>query len=329
MEAQSLREAAILTFTFKFVDKNGKSDGFISKLGRINRGGLILDESTIMYQDIYRVERFKNKIVVVLMPFSAIGPAITEHIFEDYTSIMLHISGFAERVQSIINKRVSNARLLDKKRSMTPEEVKERFRVIDCPNCDATLDLTDLKPSQYIFCKYCDSLFDKHKYLIPGGEDYRNCPETSLFDRVRSNSEYSFYATRQSFAFRVRRYQCGDTFAHILFQRNILKNFTLLIGVPLALYAKYRSTNGRSPAYPEMVKANLLALEGKIEDAEIIYSSLLMRNPNHPGLHLNLGLAYLKAEKKLKALSHFRRSLEGCSNYKPTLRILEKYSDEE
>jgi tetratricopeptide (TPR) repeat protein len=238
---------------------------------------------------------------------------------------VINVSGFAEEVQSIINRRVSMARLNDRRVGMTEEEIKNVFRKANCPHCDAAIDLTGLPFSHYIYCNYCDTIFDSFGYEIPGGNEYRVCPESGYYDRIKHYTEYAIYLLRHERSFHVRRYMCGDAYAHLFFEKNFVKNLTLLVGAVLSLIVKIRSSINRNPNYPELVKANLHAMKGEVAEADYIYELLLNRNKHHPGLYYNLGLCYLKSGDQVKALRYFRRSLENCVNYQPTLDIIEKY----
>ncbi|MEM1135677.1 MAG: hypothetical protein AAGI07_07535 [Bacteroidota bacterium] len=321
-----MREAAVVTFSFKFINRLGVPDTVIPRSGRVTRDGLILEDSRIFFRDIHRVERHHKSIVVVLNPGATISREISTHIFKGFTAFLINIGGFARQVQSIINRRVSMARLNDRKMEMGEEEAKIRFVKADCPNCDAAIDLIDVISSHYIYCEYCGAIFDHYGYMVPGENLYRICPETGFYERVRDYWEHTYFALRYEAAFRSRKLFCSDTYAHIVFERVFWKNFTFIFGAFLAAFEKIRSISGRNPNYIELVNANLAAEKGDIEKATYEYTKLMSRNKYHPGLHLNLGLIYLKAGNERKALEEFKKSLENCSNYTPVIEILKKFS---
>ncbi|UZR95085.1 tetratricopeptide repeat protein [Chondrinema litorale] len=321
-----MREAAVVTFSFKYVNRLGVPDSFIPRSGRVTRDGLILEDGRIFFRDIHRVERHHKSIVVVLKPGATISREISNHIFKGFTTFLINIGGFARQVQSIINRRVSMARLNDRKMEMDEEEVSTRFVKADCPNCDAAIDLIDVVRSHYIYCEYCGAIFDHYGYLVPGGDSYRVCPETGYYERVRDYWQHTFYVTRHEFAFKSRKLFCSDTYVHMVFEKVFVKNLTLLFGAFLAGYEKIKSLSGRDPNYIELVDANLAAHKGDMEKALFEYAKLVTRNKYHPGLHMNLGLIHLKNGNERKALVEFKRSLDNCSNYTPVIEILRKFS---
>jgi len=321
-----MREAAVVTFSFKYVNRLGIPDTLVPRQGRVTRDGLILENSRIFFRDIHRVERHHKSLVIVLKPGATISREVSRHIFKRLTAFVINIGGFSRQVQSIINRRVSTAKLSDRKMEMSPEELKTRFVKADCPNCDAAIDLIDVIRSHYIYCDYCGAIFDHYGYLVPGGNEYRVCPETGFYERVRDYKEHAYYITRRDAAFKTRKLFCSDTYAHIIFERVFVKNFTLLFGVFLAGYEKLRSLSGRNANYIELVAANLAAAKGDMEKAEFEYAKLVTRNKYHPGLTMNLGLIYLKKGNERKALHEFQKSLEHCSNYTPVIEILRKFS---
>ena len=321
-----MREAAVVTFSFKFVNRIGVPDSIAPRSGRVTRDGLILEGGRIFFRDIHRVERHHKSIVVVLKPGATISREVSKHIFKGFTTFLINIGGFAKQVQSIINRRVSMARLNDRKMEMDEEEVKTRFVKADCPNCDAAIDLIDVIHSHYIYCEYCGAIFDHYGYLVPGGDEYRVCPETGFYERVRDYWQHTYYITKHEAAFKSRKLFCSDTYAHMVFEKVFWKNFTLIFGAFLAAYEKIRSVSGRNANYIELVDANLAASKGDMEKAQFEYAKLMMRNKYHPGLHMNLGLIFLKEGKERNAVSEFKKSLENCSNYTPVIEILKKFS---
>jgi tetratricopeptide (TPR) repeat protein len=320
-----IREAAMLTFQFKFVNQYGLPEGLLPKSGSVTRAGLILDGNLIFYNHIYRIERYKRKIVVVLMPFSIVGKTISKHFYPGYPSFIIRVRGFAEEVQSIINRRISTAKANDLKRTMTTEEIKRNFKKQNCPHCDAAINLTYVPITPYIYCEYCETIFDYYGNLLPGGNTYRICPEIGLYDRVAHYVSQTFYVQQKKVYADYRHFICSDTYMHLLFEKNFLKNLLFIFGAITNGYHKIRSLVGRNPNYPELVKANLHAQRGEAHEAERIYLSLLSITKNHPGIYFNIGMAFLNAGGIDLALPYFKKSLECCANYSPTLNVAKKY----
>lgn len=325
----AIREAAILTFSFRFINQAGLRDSLLKKEGSVTRDGLNLAGQRVFFRDIHRVERYHQQLVVAMLPFPTIGGGLQKYVIDGTSSIVIKISGFSEEVQNIINRRISTARLNDRRMHMAPEDLKEKFKKRNCPVCDAAIDVTDLTDTSYTWCEYCETIFDRYGYPLPGKNLYRICPETGFYDRVRDYKEHALYAYRNERRFITRTWYCSDTFAQLLYRKHILKNLPYLFGAISALWQKIRLENGRHPEYIRLAKANLLALEGKFREAEFYYNQMLHRLMHHPGLYMNMGLACLRFNKKELALEYFQKSLRSCSNYGPTLQLLEKYRSQE
>jgi len=325
----AIREAAIITFQFRFLKPNGQSNPFIKKEGSVNRDGLILDGQRVFYRDIYKVSRHHNTLVIDMLPFPALGGGLHRYMVEETSALVLKISGFAKPVQSILNRRISASRIKDRKMGMAPEEIKEQFRRENCPECDAAIDLTGLKETSYVYCEFCSTIFDHYGYPIPGGNYYGICPELNIYDRLDDYKEHAFYAFRRQQHSYVRKYYCGDTFAHLVIHQHLWKNLPYLFGFFGNLFQLLKMERNKFPDYIQLKTANLKALQGNIREAEFFYDQILHRIKGHPGIFFNLGMAHLRAGDKSQALHFFEKSLQVCSNYGPTVHILEKYRSQE
>lgn len=62
-------------------------------------------------------------------------------------------------------------------------------------------------------------------------------------------------------------------------------------------------------------------------EANYIYSRLLNRHPNHPGIHYNRMAAYLIAGNGDASKGIFDETMRSCSNYDPTIAFNRRLQD--
>ncbi len=321
-----MREASIYTFRFNFVNDSNLVKSVVGQIGRVNRDGVILGTERIFYEDIYKVDYFHNNVVIALYPFPTVSREISERFIPKHSTLVVRVRQYPEDLTSVINQRISGLKIAERLAGMTKEERKHFFQKMNCPQCDASIDLTDLVKTPYIYCMYCESLFDKHGYLAPGGNAYKTCPETGFFDRIGEHTDFQMYYLYKESKFSSRKYFCSDALAELFFKQNALKNAVFGVGFFVNAWDKMRSASKRHPAYESLTEGNVLAMQGKMTEADEHYYKVLLRHPDHPGVHLNYALGYLKVGEEERALKHLRKSLDGCANYQPTKEILKKYT---
>jgi hypothetical protein len=321
-----MRETTILTFRFRFVTPNGWKTPLIPPLGRINRDDVVLGNERIFLSDIYSTEGYEDKVVIILKPFATFSKGLRKYLFKDYTSIVIDVDSYAREVKSILDRRRTALALEEQFNALSRAEQERWFKKINCPNCGAAINLSGLISTRLVYCKYCETLFDKHGHPLPGMEKYKICPQTGYFDRVKNHFQHTYFFTGKRFAFKTKKFYCGDIYAKKIFKLNFKRNFSIIVGIIPMLIERYRYTQGRNISVKELVKATELMEKKDYREAEIIYTALLMRTSNHPGICLNYGLDLLKAGDIPKASVYFHKALLTCANYQPVLDILEKYT---
>jgi len=321
-----MREASIYTFRFNFVNSNNLVKSLASQIGRVNRDGVILGENRIFFEDIYRVDFFKKNIIIALFPFPTISKKLAAHLIPNHATIVLRVGQYPEDLKHAINRRLSMKKVEERISGMSKEEKKLFFQKMNCPHCDCMIDLTDLIKTPYIYCQYCESLFDKHGYLTPGGNNYKACPETGFFDRIGEHTDFRMYYLVKESRFSSHTYFCSDALAEIFFKENALKNAVFGVGLIVNTWDKLKASSKRHPAFELLTEGNVFAMRGQMTEADEHFYKVLLRHPHHPGVHLNYALGYLKIGEEEKALNHLRKSIEGCANYQPTKEILKKYT---
>jgi len=323
-----MREAYLLGFRFRFVGKNGQLKGLVPLSGSVTRDGIFLNQERILFRDVYSTSMYGSKVIINLLPFATTTRDICKHIIPQHNSLVIKVDRLlASKIKSVIDQRCTGLAAQDRWGHLDQEQLNKEFKHIYCPRCDALTDLTDVPHSNLVFCKHCEAIFDQFGYILPGSEDYKICPECGYYGRVMDNLDFKFYHVGQDSGFSSRTYYCCDTCSHRIFKRNVWKNLAFGIGFFVSIYEKLRAKRNRNPFYKELTEANLLGQDGDMVNADILYSSITFKNAGHPGLHMNYGKAYLQNGQRDRAAFQFKKSLEACSNYYPTIEILKRNVD--
>ncbi len=322
-----MRESTVYTFNFWYVNEKGNRRHLLPKKGRVNLEGIVLDEERIFLEDIQQVEIYRKYLVLDLYPYIPIGKEITKNILERHCTLVIKMAkvydsfSFKAAIDRGKGIRLLNARI----KTMTPQEVKEKLRKKSCPHCDALLDLTNEPETEYIFCTYCEGLFDRHGYKVAGVENYRICPECYYFGKVGPYKDYDFYINQNDRAFKSKTYNCCDTCVNRMFYGTLVRNLPLLFGALAMVYEKIKAYHRRHPSFEYLEKANKHGQERNFGEARNLYDRILIRLNNHPGILYNMGLMHLFSGNKESAKGYFERGLRSCANYKPIYHMLEKY----
>ena len=111
-----------------------------------------------------------------------------------------------------------------------------RYRVMTCPHCQATVDLSDFERTRYVYCRYCESILDQSGSIVSAGDAYSACSECQMFGRVQGYTVFYFYFLLVVYGFSYgSRYLC-DTCAVRTAQRALLLNLIFLLGIPSSIY---------------------------------------------------------------------------------------------
>lgn len=296
-----------MNFKFHYVE-NGKQIGFRAKKGSAKEGDLILADETIDYEDIIDTTTRDNRLVLVY----ASGES---EILQVYKVKALELEKFIDKVASKKQAKAQEEKLI-------AEGKGELFRAEKCPHCESTVNLSELENTKYIYCRYCESVFEVGK-LITCGDSYRICDECSMFDRTKGYTEFYFYFLVIIYGFTHNRRHICDNCVRPLFWKVFLINFIFILGIFPALWMKIKSMIGRDANLKKLARANALAKKGKMEKAQLLYEDLHVNYLEHPGLLMNEGLGYLKAGNTEKSIQLFTHSLNVCSNYYPTIDLIE------
>ena len=289
------------TFDFQFVNRDGKAEkGFFKKKGVVEGGGISLDGMKIRYEDMYKVFRQHDKLLFVLYPAIAFAKELQKHILSGTNSLIIEIGMDAILdVKSLIDQRFSLEKANKHREELKAEGKEALFKTTPCPRCKSTVDLSMKKSTPYTFCEYCELVFSKLGQSIVNSEDFKICPECSYFNRVQyfPDAEFYYYGAEDNANFFGKKYYC-DTCAQRDFKRQIVKNAPFLLAIPHTLRKKMQLESNIHPTLHEVTQANLLAQDGKLEEAEVLYLSLSLHNEFHPAVYYNSSVNH-------QLLSHF------------------------
>ncbi len=317
-------------FQFRFVNQQGKTQGMSAKNAKIDEDGIGLDEELLQFSDIHDIKWHTNRIAFELYPYLTLSPNLTEKIIPKTTSIIIEVEeGLETDVRNLALQYFTTYQSYQKKHKLEEEGKKDSFKVEQCPSCTALVDLTNYANTPYIYCKHCETIFNRLKQPIPHSENYKICPECDFYGRVQNYTEFSCYVVKNDSRFGIKEHEFCDTCAETLFDKIIWKNALFLIALPSSILLKSKATENRSAAYAELAKANRFAQDGKVKAAEDLYMLMTVRSEKHPALWYNHGLTYMLAGEHGKAIQLLKRALDYCSNYQPVLDIMRIHSTKE
>ncbi|WP_281614088.1 tetratricopeptide repeat protein [Flammeovirga sp. SubArs3] len=305
-------EITPFVFSFKTYNEKKKSNFLIPKLGNVNEQGITLSNELISFHDILRTTYYRGYLVITFDNYPLLGKQTSEWYIQKNNCIIIK-SSMIKDIKLAFN--VFKSRFAQKTRT--------------CGHCENEINWDKHLESQYHYCDECHSISDKHGLLMSNGEEFDICPETGYWDRLGIRRQYQYFYFDKKLYWNYNKYYGGDNLGIEFFHNNILKNLMFLIGVPGTLIEFYKANQGHHPDFTELAEANFASRCGEIKEAADLYTKMQMRFPYFPALHYNLAIAYLQVNNIELAKRYFQKSLEGCSNYTPTLKVLKYLSEKE
>jgi Zn-finger nucleic acid-binding protein len=313
-----------INFRFQYVNQSGNAMGWGAKKASLTEETIQLKDSSLSYKAILDSTCRDRRMVLTLDPLEVRDPEVSQHIINKNLLILDITQAKPIDLERVID-RISSRYIAERHGEQLEREGKGReFRVVTCPHCDATVDVSLLNQTPYVYCRYCETIFQERGNLKTIGEQYRLCDECGWFDRVQGYTEFYFYFLLVIYGFRWQRRHLCDTCVNGLFWKMLAINFIFILGIFPTIWLKIQSLKGRDRDLKELAKANSLGKRGKYQEAEAIYTRLFERYPHHPGLLLSQGFGHLKGQDGTGAWHKFQKSLQGCSNYAPTVRTMNR-----
>lgn len=302
-------------FKFKWLNDQGQETGFRSKRGQFDGEMLVLDDVTIPALAIAQVQT-RERIMVILVVDGDGNPI---------QAAFGANPGDLARLKAALDASRSSAWARHHREQLQKEGRGHAYRDEDCPNCGATVVLSDMPRTPQLYCPYCDTLMtaDPAHDPPPGERDLRICGECQMFSRPQKYTVLYIWFVLVAYGWHSyptwRCPACMRGTAWKMFFGNLL----FLIGTPVALVQLARTYGGsiRGP-FAGLDRANLKARSGDALGALEGYRAILERIPCSAGLKYNLGLALLQQKDKPRAAEAFRVALNDCANYAPAYQQL-------
>jgi hypothetical protein len=313
-------------FKFRYVQK-GQTVGFGSQKGVAEDRELILGKETLVYDDLMSATARDNRLLLVLAPQARLSDLLAKRSMERAAIALETDKVKAQLLAKHIN-RICSLREVEKTRQRLAEAGKsDLFRTTTCPDCESTIDLSELDRSSHVYCRYCETVFQEGGEAVTRGALYRVCEGCGMFDRIRPYTEFYFYFLLVVYGFSYSTRHVCDNCAHRIFLKTFFCNLIFLLGLPSSIYVKIRSLSGRDPYWKELARANALSRKGRYQEADVLFSQLQMRYADHPGLLMNEGIGHLCGNDGNGAVACFQRTLRSCPNYLPVLRLMHQLQE--
>ncbi len=301
-----------LKFRFKYVE-DGYAKGFFSKIGILEHNRLTLDNKQIPLVQISDTTRRDNRLVILIEGENA-------YVLEVYQVKALELERAIDREASVEQIKLIQA-------DYEQQGKKHLFHSVICPHCHAIINLSELKRTNYAYCRFCESIIDwEGTRIINNGETYRICDECGVFGHIKGYTEFYFYFLLLIYGYSSTRRHLCSTCASRLFWKMLAYNFIFIIGIVPSIYLKIRSMLGNDRRYTQLTKANALARKGRYIEANSIFR-IMMSHGHHPGLLYNQALGHLNGDNVKGMFEYLDRSLDCCANYEPTLRLIHNVNE--
>ena len=315
-------------FRFQFVNSSGQPVGWRSRPGKLTPDSIQLKDVELSYNAIVDSTTRNQRLVLVLDPLEIKHDEISKHLISQQTLVLQITQAKPLQLERQID-RVSSSYLAERHRQdLIRQGQGEAFRTCVCPHCEATIDLSLLNKSPWIYCRFCESIFEDHGPVVSDGEHYRQCDECAWFDRVQSYTVFYFYFLVFFYGFSYKRRTLCDTCMDKVFWKALLINFIFILGIFPTLWMKLKGKAGRNPDFKELARGNSHGKQGNLQSAVDQYEQMYNRHPGHPGIAYNHALSLFKADDTQGGVSVLQDSLKNCSNYAPSVRLLNRLRDQ-
>lgn len=311
---------APLSFKFHWLNQNGQQAGLLRKKGRFDGETLELDDVEIPASVIMHVETRDSRMALSVMTQS--GEPATFLLMPTNTR---QLKAALDVSRSAVWAEMHREDLQKKGRGHV-------FRSERCPECGATLILSDMPVSPQLYCRFCHALSTVAADLErPAGEQHlRLCDECGMFSKPRRFTILYIYFLLFVYGWWSKTtWRCPACMRGEAWKM-LAANFVFVLGIPVALVQLFRSYGGTDLSGPfrGLDTGNIKARKGDVGGALQQYRTILERVPHCAGLKYNLGLALLQQGDKARAADSFAAALEDCVNYVPAYAVVSPLYEE-
>lgn len=313
-------QPATLDFKFSYVN----AFTLFRQNGRATPSAINLQGIEIPYTHVVDTATRDNRFVLTLAPNTPLDAKMKKKLQENRFLVLQLAQDKAKALKQHVDRYGSAVWAETHKQQLVNTGKANLFCTVVCPHCSATIDLSELTRTTYVYCPYCGSITNYNQQIISNSDVYGICDECNMYDRVRGYTVFHFYFLLIVYGYSIKRRFVCDACATSLAQRTLLLNLLFLLGIPSAVYMWIKAQSGRDPYFKDLAKANKLARKGKYQEADEIYDRLFSLYPEHPGLLMNKGLGHLHGKDGNGGIGFLTRSLKACANYLPSIQFIQR-----
>ncbi|MDP2341621.1 MAG: hypothetical protein Q8O67_11740 [Deltaproteobacteria bacterium] len=311
----------ISDFKFRYC-RGGQPAGIFASKACVADDGLRLGESRIAWEFIADTTTRDDRLLLVVSPGADLDKDAAKSLVDGCALVLAPNGVKALDLERAIDRRASRAEIDRTKKKLEAEGRLSEFRSINCPHCDATVNLSAFPETRHVFCRFCDTLFVGRTRTVVTDDHHRICSECNLFDHVQGYTEFYFYFLLVVYGFSYKRRHLCAGCAGRLFWKVLLINTIFVLGIPPAVWMKVKSMSGKSATMKSLAAANVKNRRGDVAAADALYAEVLKGMPEHPGVLHNQAHAHFKAGDADGGARALRKSLDSCSNYNPSLGLV-------
>ena len=298
-----------ILFKYQLINEASQPTGWLSKKGSFDGERIQLDGESFPASTIYHTTLVNKVFVFVVVATDAEARVV---------SMLVH-SGNVKQLKTEID-RIRSASQVTLAEQNWHSQGLGTFRKEVCPNCSATLNLSNFEATPQLFCDYCDTLYSVPKQPeTPTNEsEYRLCEHCGMYSRPRKFTEFYFYFLFVAYGFWTKESMRCPACMRGTAWKMLAINFLFILGTIPSIYQLIRAyaSDKVGGVFSGLHTANLKATKRDYSAATRIYQSILERVPVAAGIHFNLGLALVQNQEWERASAAFELSLDDCSNYR-------------
>ncbi|PKK88650.1 MAG: hypothetical protein CVV64_17830 [Candidatus Wallbacteria bacterium HGW-Wallbacteria-1] len=313
-----------LKFKFNFIDANGNTRFFLTKHGKLNDKSLELHEWNIDLSHIADTATRDNRLIIQLGREFRPAPGLQDYLLDGCALVAEIYGADARELEKNIDRVSSKTDAAKVQAALEQEGRGDQFKVCKCSNCKATVNISELPESEFIYCRYCESVLTLAGKVVTNGDQYRLCEECGMFSRVQNYTEFYFYFLLVVYGYSYKKRFMCDNCAGSMFWKMLLYNFLFIIGIIPTMAVLYKSLVGRDSALAELGKANTLAAKGRFTEADQKFRNLRGKLSSHPGILYNMSMGHFRGNDGTFGGKLLLESMKSCSNFLPTMELIQR-----
>jgi hypothetical protein len=307
-----------LRFKFHWIDANGQPTSVFAKKGAVGEQALVLENTEIPIAALVDVEARGEYVALSAMTGEAQAQS------------MVVKTSQASRLTAELGRLRSAVWAETHRQELQQQGLGHTFRRQTCPDCAATIDLTDMPVTPQISCDFCHTISTlpsatQQEGVTPGPDrGYRLCDECGMYSKPRQFTIFYFYFLLVVYGWNSRTtWRCPACMRGEAWKM-LLGNLPFVLGVPVAGAQLFRAYGGTDVGghYPGLDRANLRARRGDLEGAIKSYMKILQRRPVAAGVKYNIALALIQQDRIEDAARMLEYALADCANYRPAAAAL-------